>query len=139
MEGLHGAAAMADEHWSPPQTDSNGGRKRFIARVRGRLSRSVKRAGPGDPLRELERVFHQQIAFIARHPDVPRRMLSWLAQDGARGLQRRVRKLIGYYTTRLAQIIARARHQGLIRADIEPHAAAINRAEHGRMPALRQL
>lgn len=125
MESLPGAAADAEDGWSPPKTDSHGGRKRFIARVRGRLLRSVKRRGKGDPLRELESAFQQQITFIAKHPDVPWRLLSWLAQDGDPGLQRRVRMLIGYYATRLAQIIARAKQQGLVRADIKPHAAAI--------------
>ena len=91
MKSLLGTAAAAEDRWSPPQTDSRGGRKRFIARVRGRLLRSVKSERKDDPLRELESVFQQQIAFIARHPGVPRRLLSWLAQDDDRGLQRRVR------------------------------------------------
>lgn len=126
MESLLGTAAVAEDGWSPPQTDSRGGRKRFIARVRGRLLRSVKNGRKDDPLRELESVFQQQIAFIARHPDVPRRLLSWLAQDCDPGLQRRVRMLIGYYATRLAQVIARAEQKGLIRAGVKPHAAAIS-------------
>lgn len=126
MESPPGAAAGAEDGWSPPQTDSHGGRKRFIDRMRGRLLRSVKSGGNDDPLRELESVFQQQIVFIARHPDVPRRLLSWLAQDCDPGLQRRVRMLIGYYATRLARIIDRAEQKGLIRADIKPHAAAIS-------------
>jgi hypothetical protein len=124
MESLPGAAAVAEDGWSPPQTDSHGGRKRFIARVRGRLLRSIKRGGENDPLRELESALQQQITFIAGHPDVPKRLLSWLAQGGDSGLQRRVRMVIGYYATHLAQIIARAEQKGLIRADIKPHAAA---------------
>lgn len=126
LESQPGAAAEAEDGWSPPQTDSHGGRKRFIARVRGRLLRSVKRGGKDDPLRELESTFQQQITFIARHPDVPRRLLSWLAQDDDRGLQRRVGMLIGHYATRLARIIARAKKQGLVRADVKPSAAAIS-------------
>ena len=97
MENLPGAAAEAKDGWLPPQTDSHGGRKRFIARARGQILRSVRRGEQGDSLRELESTFQQQIAFIARHPDVPRRLLSWLAQDDDRGLQRRVRMLIGHY------------------------------------------
>ena len=81
MESLPGAAAEAKDGWLPPQTDSHGGRKRFIARARGQILRSVRRGEQGDSLRELESAFQQQIAFIARHPDVPRRLLSWLAQD----------------------------------------------------------
>lgn len=110
--------------WAPPKTDSHGGRKKFIARVRGRLLRPVGRVGADDPLGELERTFHRQMAFIARHPDVPRRLMSWLAQDDDPGLQRRVRTLIGHYASRLARTIARARQLGLVRADVDPHAAA---------------
>lgn len=126
MKSLHGTAAAAEDRWSPPQTDSRGGRKRFIARVRGRLLRSVKSERKDDPLRELESVFQQQIAFIARHPGVPRRLLSWLAQDGDPSLQRRIRMLIANYATRLARIIARAKQQGLVRADVQPSAEAIS-------------
>ena len=125
MESLPGAAEAKDG-WLPPQTDSHGGRKRFIARARGQLLRAVRRGEQGDSLRELESAFQQQIAFIARHPDVPRRLLSWLAEDDDRGLQRRVRMLIGHYATRLARIIARAKDQGLVRADVQPSAAAIS-------------
>lgn len=126
LESLPGAAAETDDGWSPPQTDSHGGRKRFIARVRGRLLRFVRCGELNDPLRELESAFQRQIAFISRHPDVPRRLLSWLAQDGDPGLQRRVRMLIAYYAMRLARIIARAKQQGLVRADVQPSAAAIS-------------
>lgn len=125
-ESLPGAAAETEDGWSPPQTDSRGGRKKFIARVRGRLLRSIGHVEQENPLRELESIFQQQIAFIARHPDVPRRLLSWLAQDGDPGLQRRVRMLIANYVGRLARIIARAKQQGLVRADVQPSAAAIS-------------
>lgn len=125
MAELAEIAAVPEDGWPAPPTDSQGGRKRFIARVRGRLFRSVERGREDDPLGELESVFHQQITFIARHPDVPLRLLSWLEQDSERRLQRRVRMLIGYYATRLAQIIARAQRQGLIRADVKPHEAAV--------------
>ncbi|MDA8258079.1 MAG: hypothetical protein M0Z99_21055 [Betaproteobacteria bacterium] len=126
MESLPGAAAEVEDGWSPPQTDSRGGRKKFIARVRGRLLRSIGHVEQDNPLRGLENAFQQQIAFIARHPDVPRRLLSWLAQNDDRGLQRRVRMLIANYVGRLARIIARAKQQGLVRADVRPSAAAIS-------------
>lgn len=126
MENLPGAAAETEDGWSPPQTDSHGGRKKFIARVRSRLLRSIGHVEQDNPLRELESAFQQQIAFIARHPDVPRRLLSWLAQNDDRGLQRRVRMLIANYVGRLARIIARAKQQGLVRADVQPSDAAIS-------------
>ena len=126
MNSLSRAAAEAGDRWAPPRSDSHGGRKRFIARVRGRLLRPFSRGGREDPLRQLESAFQQQITFIAGHPDVPKRLLSWLAQDGDSGLQRRVQMLIGYYATHLAQIIARAKEQGLVRTDVQPSVAAMS-------------
>ncbi len=117
-------AGPVEAAWSPPEAASTGGRKRYIARVRGTVLRRLGRTGQAHPLRELERAFQLQIAFIARHPEVPRRLLAWLAQDGDTRLQRRVRKVIDHYAGRLARIIGRARQQGLVRADVEPQAAA---------------
>jgi len=126
LDSLPRAAVGAKDGWTAPQTNSNGGRKRFIARVRGRLLRSVRHGEINDPLWELETAFQQQITFIAKHPDVPWRLFSWLARDDHPSLQRRVLMLINYYANRLARIIARAEQKGLIRADIKPHAAAIS-------------
>ncbi|MCK9515965.1 MAG: hypothetical protein M0Q87_07965 [Ottowia sp.] len=126
LDSLPRAAVGAEDGWTAPHTGSNGGRKRFLARVRGRLLRSVGHGGTSDPLSELERAFQQQITFIAKHPDVPWRLLSWLARDDHPGLQRRVLMLINHYANRLARIIARAEQEGLIRADIKPHAAAVS-------------
>lgn len=126
MESLPGAAAVTEDGWSSPQTNSHGGRKRFIARARGPLLRSIRRGrGEDDPLRELESAFQRQVTFIARHPDVSSRLLSWLVQDGDPGLQRRVRLIIGFYATHLSKIIVRAKQQGLVRANIKPDVAAI--------------
>lgn len=118
-------AGRAEARWPAGKTDSQGGRQRFIARARGRLLRSLGRAGHDDPLRELEWAFQRQIAFIAWHPEVPRRLLSWLRQDGDTRLKRRIQAVIGQYATRLAHIIGRARQQGLTRADIDPRSEAM--------------
>lgn len=76
------------------------------------------------PLLELERAFHLQAAFIARHPEIPGRLLGWMSQDGDTRIQRRIRKVIGHYESRISRLIAQARQQGYIKADIDPHAAA---------------
>ena len=125
MDSLLEAASETEDDRLPAQLDSNDGGKRFLVKVRRRLLRSVKRDGEDDPLRELESAFHQQIMFIARHPGVPRRLWSWLVQDGDPGTQRRIRMLIASYVSRLAKTIARAKQKGLVSANIKPDAAAI--------------
>lgn len=119
------AAAVADDGWVAPRTNSHGARKRFIARVRGRLLRSSRHVDVQDPLDELERVFHKQVAFIACHPEVPSQLLTWLAQDGDARLRQRVRKVISHFADHLAKIIGRARQQGLVRPEVEPQSAAM--------------
>jgi hypothetical protein len=114
-----------EDPWPAGKTDSHSERKRFLARARGRLLRSLGRAEHDDPLRELEHAFQQQIAFIAWHPEVPARLLSWLRQDGDARLKRRIRAVIDHYATRLARILDRARQQGLVRADIDPRSEAM--------------
>lgn len=110
-------------HWS---VASRGRQRRLISRVRGSLlwfANSAARV-ERDPLRELERVFQIQIAFIARHPDIPARLLGWRAHDDSVHIRRRVQKLIDLHVSRLSRVIDRARQQGLVAADTEPHAAA---------------
>ncbi len=123
QEGL-GDATDAALH--QPSLDSRGAQDRFISRARGRLLRLMKITAQRErnPLLELERAFNVQAAFIARHPDVPRRLLGWMSQGGDSRIQRRIRKVIGHYETRICRLIARARQQGYLRADIDPQAAA---------------
>lgn len=125
MESLPGAAAGTQMRRPPPQANSCSGRKRFMARVRDQILRSVMSEEKDDPLRALENAFQNQVTFIVNHPDVPRRLLSWLAREDDSDLPRQVRMLIAYYASRLAQIITRAKRQGLVETRIKPDAAAI--------------
>lgn len=119
--------ADAPEHaLRQPGLDSHGARDRFVSRARGRLLQLMKHAVQRDqnPLLELERAFHFQAAFIARHPEMPGRLLGWISQGGDSRIQRRIRKVIGHYESRISRMIVQARQQGYIRVDIDPHAAA---------------
>lgn len=124
-QALPDHGAEADDGWLPTTTDSRGGQRRFIARVRGRLMRSAGFGGSGDPLQDLECAFHRLIVFMVRHPSVPKRLLAWLVQDEDIGLRRRVRMVVCHYAGRLAWIIGRAKQQGLVRADVDPRSSAM--------------
>lgn len=106
--------------------DTHGARIRFISRVRGKLLRRVKRTTQWsiNPLWKLERVFFSHVAFIARNPDVARRMLGWLLLRDDVRIQRRVQAVVDCYVSRLARIIERARRRDFIRTDISPYFAA---------------
>lgn len=105
---------------------SHGAQTRFVARVRGRLLRLATRTPPcgQDSLQELERAFFTQVAFIARNPAIPRRMLGWLREGDVR-IQRRIQGVIDRYVARLSGIIERGRREGSIAAGIDPRSAAL--------------
>lgn len=123
---LETLADATEKTLSAPKLDSRGARERFISRVRGRLFRLLQQTGQGDgnPLQELEHAFHSQVSFISRHPDVPRHLLEWLLRSGDNRLRRRIQMVIARYESRLCRMIARAKHEGLIRDEIEPQTAA---------------
>lgn len=125
--------------WFLTKENSYGGRTRFIARVRGRLLRLVKFASQGeeDPLRELECVFRLQIAFIARNPEVPQRMLASVLPGSDTRLKRRVKSVIALCVLRLARIIDRARRAGCIKTEVIPREAAVRFVEMIQGLALR--
>ena len=106
--------------------DSHGAQDRFISRARGKLLRLVKGTARQDqsPLQELEQVFYFQAMFVTQHPDIPKRLLGWLSQDSDSRIRRRIQRVIGHYESRLAGTIERGKHQGLIRANIDPRTAA---------------
>ncbi len=123
QESLSDAAGKA---LLEPRLGSHGAQDRFISRARGSLLRLLKRTAQHDqnPLLELERAFYFQASFVSRHPDVPKRLLEWLSQGSDTRIRRRIQKVIGHYESRLCRMIAQAKRQGFIRADIDPYAAA---------------
>lgn len=124
-----GAEDRADAAAKAPiaaRLDSQGARDRYLSRVRGSLLRRLSRMPNLDrnALQELEHAFRLQVAFIARHPDVPKRLLGWLSQGRGSRTGQRIRRVIGHYESRLSRIIAVAKQQGRVRSDVDPQAAA---------------
>ena len=121
-----GLTDMAGKALLEARLDSHGAQGRFISRARGKLLRLVKCVARHDqnPLQELERAFYFQASFVSRHPEVPKRLLGWLSQGSDIRIRRRIQMVIGHYESRLCQMIDQAKHQGLIRADIDPRTAA---------------
>ncbi|HRP95714.1 MAG TPA: TetR family transcriptional regulator C-terminal domain-containing protein [Rhodocyclaceae bacterium] len=119
-------ALVVQSSWPATRTAGRGGQVRYLSRVRGSLLRLLKqvRQRDEDPLSELERLFQLQVWFIVHHPDVPKHLLGWLLEDGDARIRRRIRGVIDQFASRFSRIIGQAQDQGLIRADVEPHAAA---------------
>ena len=119
-----GSADGADRLMHQLRLDTHGAQDRFVSRARGRLQRLLQQTPRRDPLQELERTFYLQASLIYSYPEVPRRLLAWLLQDGDSRVQRRVQKVISHHESRVCRIIVHAKQQGLVRAEVEPQTAA---------------
>jgi AcrR family transcriptional regulator len=94
--------------------------------VRDRLMSVLGRAAEQglDPLDALQCMFFAQIDFIASHPAIPRVLTSEHLHGRSRVLQRLVTEIMLGYEAKIAGLLADTRMQGLVRADLDVHAAA---------------
>ena len=95
--------------------------------VREELGRVVDAAfaAGGEPLAILERVFHAHVAFVARHPGVPRILFHELQRPAESDLHERVRRMVAGYRQRLCGLLNDARQCGQLAADLDEEAAAV--------------
>ena len=82
-------------------------------------------AAGGEPLAILERVFHAHVAFVARHPGVPRILFHELQRPAESDLHERVRRMVAGYRQRLCGLLNDARQCGQLAADLDEEAAAV--------------
>lgn len=69
-------------------------------------------------------MFFAHIAFIADHPAIPRILTSEYLHGRSTVLRRLLAETMLDYETKIAGLLADARTQGLVRADLDIHAAA---------------
>lgn len=94
--------------------------------VRDRLMSVVEAAaGRGeDPLDSLEKMFHAHLAFIARHPAIPRLLFSGQLHHKNAQLKRLIQEIVAGYEARVAGLLKEAKALGLARADLDEESAA---------------
>jgi len=80
----------------------------------------------GAPLATLERVFLAHVAFVARHPGVPRILYHELQRPPGSTAQSRVRGLVSGYRGRLAALIGAAKAAGQLPAALDEEVAAVH-------------
>lgn len=90
----------------------------------GRVADAAMVAG-GEPLVVLERLFHAQVDFVARHPGVPRILFHELQRPAGSPLQVLARDIVGGYRERLRTLIARAKEAGELPPGLDEDAAAV--------------
>jgi len=94
--------------------------------IRGRLMKVVgKAAAEGmDPLDSLERMFFAHIAFISKHPAIPRLLFSEHLHTKSVKLKQLIQEIIAGYEGKIAGLLAEAKIQGIASAELDERGAA---------------
>lgn len=90
----------------------------------GRVADAALAKG-GEPLEQLERLFHAQVDFVASHPGVPRILFHELQRPAASSLHGLARGIVGGYRERIQALIRSAKSAGQLPAGLDEEAAAV--------------
>lgn len=90
----------------------------------GRVADAALASG-GEPLQQLERLFHAQVDFVASHPGVPRILFHELQRPAASSLHGLARGIVGGYRERIQTLIRSAKSAGQLPAGLDEEAAAV--------------
>jgi AcrR family transcriptional regulator len=82
-------------------------------------------AGAPHPLAALQAVFQAHVAFVIRHPGVPRLIFQELQHAADTPLKARVRGLMQGYRALVTGLLAQAREQGQLRPEADLEAATV--------------
>ncbi len=99
-----------------------------IVWVRERLINVLDKAAADatDPLNAIERMFIAHIAFISKHPAIPRLLFSELLHKKNGKLRQLIEGIISGYEARIAGLLDAAKSQSLVSADLDsPNAAGL--------------
>lgn len=94
--------------------------------VREQLMKVVEKAARGavDPLDALERTFLAHLAFIGKHPAIPRLIFFDQLQRKNPQLKQLIKEIVTGYEARIATLLTEAKSTGLARADLDEKSAA---------------
>lgn len=98
-----------------------------IVWVRERLMKVLDKAAAdaSDPLNAVERMFFAHIAFISKHPAIPRLLFSELLHKKNGKLRQLIEGIIAGYEAKVAGLIEAAKSQHLVAHDLDSHSAAV--------------
>ncbi|MFH2134147.1 MAG: TetR/AcrR family transcriptional regulator [Pseudomonadota bacterium] len=98
-----------------------------IVWVRERLMKVLDKAasGAGDPLQAIELMFFAHIAFINKHPAIPRLLFSELLHKKNSKLKQLIEGIISGYEAKVAGLLEQGKAQSLVSADLDTQSAAV--------------
>jgi AcrR family transcriptional regulator len=95
--------------------------------IRDRLMSVVGKAAAdaSDPLDAVERMFFAHIAFISKHPAIPRLLFSELLHKKNSRLRQLIEGIISGYEAKIAGHLEEAKARTLVPADLDSQSAAV--------------
>ncbi|WP_124945125.1 TetR/AcrR family transcriptional regulator [Sulfurirhabdus autotrophica] len=95
--------------------------------IRARLMKVIgKAADEGvNPLDSLERMFFAHIAFISKHPAIPRLLFSERLHTKSVKLKQLIQEIMAGYEAKIAALLAEAKSQGIVSAELDENGAAV--------------
>lgn len=95
--------------------------------VRERLMKVLDKAAADatDPLNAIERMFSAHIAFISKHPAIPRLLFSELLHKKNSKLRQLIEGIISGYEAKIAGLLEAAKSQSLVAGDLDSQSAAV--------------
>ncbi|MBI5005872.1 MAG: TetR/AcrR family transcriptional regulator [Nitrosomonadales bacterium] len=95
--------------------------------IRDRMMKVVGKAAAeaSDPLDAIERMFNAHIAFIGKHPAIPRLLFSELLHKKNSKLRQLIEGIISGYEAKIAGLLDEAKAQSLVSADLDSQSAAV--------------
>lgn len=95
--------------------------------IREQLMKVLDRAAAeaADPLDAIERMFFAHMAFISKHPAIPRLLFSELLHKKSSKLRALIQEIISGYEAKIAGLLDTAKEQGLAPADLDSKNAAV--------------
>lgn len=95
--------------------------------IRERLMNVLSKAAADatDPLDAIQRMFLAHIAFISKHPAIPRLLFSELLHKKNSKLRQLIQEIISGYEARIAGLLEAAKSQSLVSAELDSKSAAV--------------
>ncbi len=95
--------------------------------IRERLMKVLGKAAAeaSDPLDAIQRMFLAHIAFIGKHPAIPRILFSELQQNRSGKLRVLIQEIVSGYEARIAGLLEEAKQQSLVDENLDSKSAAV--------------
>jgi AcrR family transcriptional regulator len=95
--------------------------------IRERLMKVLSKAAAEatDPLDAIQRMFLAHIAFVSKHPAIPRILFSELQQNKSGKLRPLIEELVSGYEEKIVGLLEAAKKQSLVSADLDSKSAAV--------------